>query len=74
MDIVNLIFYNILTSINATDHKYIPKEAEFYLEKIGHQRKKFQRSIFLELLVKKCFLKKHSLTDSRNYNFLVLTV
>ena len=39
MDIVNLIFYNILTSINATDHKYIPKEAEFYLEKIGHLRK-----------------------------------
>ena len=37
MDIVNLIFYNILTSINATDHKYIPKEAEFYLEKNGHQ-------------------------------------
>ncbi len=47
MGLVNLIFYNILTSINATHHKYIPKEAEFNLEKIGHQRKFFNALYFL---------------------------
>ena len=29
----------------------------------------FQRSIFFELLAENCFLKRHSLTGSRNHNF-----
>ena len=47
MDIVNLIFYDISTYINATDHTYIPKEAEFFFsEKIGHQQKFSELNIF----------------------------
>ena len=57
MGIVNLIFYNILTSINATHHKYIPKEAEFNSEKIGHQRKIFSAQYFLSYWPKTVFLK-----------------
>ena len=57
MGIVNFIFHNILTSTNATDHKYIPKEAEFNLEKYGHQQKFFSTQYFLSYWPKTVFLK-----------------